>query len=155
MVGITNTNILSTFPLIRAAIVANSTLSTKFGVSNIYEFEPKHKSASFKGFPYFWVNLPNNEPNNEPDTVVFDNSFHLEDIEASVLLRIDYLARDKVRDYANAFLKAINDYESTFQSSGYYDVKVSLIDVNPNQRIEQKEIVEVEFLITFRGQVRR
>ena len=70
MVNITNTTQLSVFSLIKTAITSNATLSTKFNATNIYQFEPNHKSASFKGFPYIWVNLPGTDT----QKVVFDNS---------------------------------------------------------------------------------
>ena len=151
MTAITNTTVLSTFSIVRDAILNNSTLSKKFNTSNIYQYEPKHKSRNFKGFPYFWVNIPSKDS----EKAIFNNSFTEDLFEITVLLRVDYEAREVVLDYVNAFNKAIQDYESVFQASGYYDVMVDLIDVNSNQQIEQKELVEVEFVVGNHGQVLR
>jgi hypothetical protein len=151
MTAITNTTILSTFSLIRAAVVANSTLSVKFNASNIYQFEPKHKSAGFKAFPYIWVNIPSSGS----EKVVFDNNFELREFTVTVTLRVDWQARDKVLSYCNAFIKAMNDYESVFQAVGYYDPLTELLSVDSNVVIESKEIVEAVFDITLHGQVGR
>jgi len=151
MTNIDNTTVLSVFNIIKNAIIDNNTLTTKFNASNILQFEPKHKSASFKGFPYFWINFPESEP----EKIVFDNNFTIRSFDVPVILRVDYQARSRVLDYANAFLKAIEDDELVFDNSGYYDVMPSIIDTNPDQQIEEKEVVEVEFNIALRGQVSR
>jgi len=152
MTVINNESVLSIFPLIRSAIMANSTLSVNFNKDNILQFEPKHKGVDSDGFPYFWANIPSTEE----DKVVFDNNFTETRLMVSVFLRMDWNEdRDNVRDYCNAFMRAIWDYENTFESSGYYDVMIELIDVNPNQLIQTKQVIESEFLITFRGQVNR
>ncbi len=151
MTVINNENVLSIFSLIRDAITANSTLSPKFNVNNIHQFEPKHKGIPSGGFPYFWANIPSTEELK----VVFDNNLTLHELTVPVLLRMNWDARDNVLSYCNAFLKAIRDYESIFESSGYYDIMVDLIDVNPNQAISQNQVVESEFMITVHGQVFR
>jgi hypothetical protein len=152
MVMIQQESVLSIFTIIRDAIKANTTLSAKFNNTNIHQFEPKHKAgASFKGFPYFWINIPSTDT----EKLVFDNSVVPHTFSVGVLLRMDWEARSKVLDYANAFMYAIGEYESTFDDSGYYDVMVHLIDVNPNQVINMKQIVETEFELTFKGKVRR
>ena len=150
-IQITNTTVLSTFSLIRAAILANATLSPKFTTNDIYQYEPKHKSRSFRGFPYFLVNIP------ETDTekVVFDNNFTEPALSVNILMRVGYEARSNVLNYANAFLKAIEGYESSFQASGYYDVMVTLDDVDSNIVIDSKELVEAVFTIEFHGSVAR
>lgn len=151
MTSITNTTVLSLFDLLKAAVVADSTLSFKFSANNILQFEPNHKAVNFTGFPYIWFNIPNTDSSK----VVFDNNFTVKDLSVSAFMRIDWLARSNVLSYANAMIRAIESYESTFQASGYHDVMIDVIDVNPHQIIDQKDIVEVEFLITFRGQVSR
>ena len=151
MAQIRSDEILSCFSLIRDAILANATLAVKFSKGNIYQFEPKHKSHSFIGFPYIWADVPGADP----EKTVFDNSVVEHSFSAPILLRMDWEARDNAVSYANAILKAIADYESTFQRSGYYDVMIRLVDVNPDQVIEQKQIVETEFEISFHGSVRR
>lgn len=151
MVQITNTTVLSVFSLIRDAIVANTDLAVRFNLNNIFQYEPKHKAANSTSFPYFWINLPDTEQ----EKTVFDNNFTLREFEISAVLRVDYLARERVLGYCNAFLKAIEDFESTFEASGYYDVMVDLEGVDPSTVIENKEVVEAIFSITFHGQVTR
>lgn len=151
MTEIDNSSILSIFPLIRSAIISNSTLSARFNTQNIYQFEPKHKAGNFGGFPYFWANIPSTDSSK----LTFTNSVVPHSFDVTVLLRMDWEARDNVLNYCNAFLKAMADYELNFEVEGYYDVMVSLIDVNPNQSIQKKQVVESEFLITFQGQVQR
>ena len=141
MTAITPTTQLSVFTLVRAAILANSTLAARFPSNDIYQFEPKHKSSSFRGFPYVLINIPESESTK----LVFDNSTVPKEFNANIFLRIEYGDRNNFRAYANAMIKAMEDYESTFQSSGYYDVMIDMIDVDSNQIIEQKEIVEGVF----------
>jgi len=151
MVQITNTTQLSVFSLVRAAIVADTTLKTKFSSKNIHQYEPKHKSGSFTGFPYIWINVP------ESDTtkLVFDNNFTLKDFTEDVYLRMEYMARDNYVSYCNAIIKAVEAYESTFQAAGYYDIKIDLISTDSNQVINSKEIIEGIFEIKWHGQVTR
>lgn len=151
MVAITNTTQLSVFSLVRAAITANATLSYRFNNANIYQYEPKHKSGSFKGFPYIWIDIPATDTTK----TVLDYSVSEKEFTADMYLRLDYRARDNTLDYANAIIKSIEAYESTFQSSGYYDVKIELVSVDSNQVIDQKELVEAIFEITWHGHVTR
>lgn len=151
MTAIKNTTIISVYDLISSAILANTTLSAKFDTHRIYQLEPKHKSTNFYGYPYFWISVPQATSSK----LVFDNSVVPHEFSVTVLLRMDWEARDKAIDYANAFLAAIADYESTFAKSGYYETMVDLIDVNPNQIIDSKQLVETEFKVSFKGQVRR
>ena len=151
MGSIHSESVLSVFNLVRDAILASDVLSKKFETKMIVQFEPKHKSRGFSGFPYFWVNIPEATP----EKLVFDNSLVNEELSCTVILRMDWEARDNYLSYANAFLKAIADYESTFESAGYYDVMPRLIDTNPNQTIEEKQVVEGEFSLDWHGHVRR
>ena len=151
MVNITNTTQLSIFSLVRAALLANSTLSVKFTNSHIHQFEPKHKSSAFTGFPYILVNIPELDQ----EKVVFDNNLTLKEVNVSLILRMDYFARDKYLSFANAIVKSIEDYESTFESSGYYDVMIELLGTDSNIVIESKELVEGTFELRYHGQVSR
>lgn len=151
MTQITQTTILSTFDMVSAAIKANAVLSAKFNDNNILQFEPKHKSNSFYGFPYIWVNIPSSPE----EKVVFDNNFTFRDFDVLVVMRVEWEARSKVVEYCNALLDAIGDYESTFEASGYYDTMISLDDVDSNTVIQSKELVEAVFTITWKGHVGR
>ena len=65
------------------------------------------------------------------------------------------MARDKVLGYCNSFIKAIKDYESTFESSGYYDVMIDVIGIDSDTVIDSKEVVEATFELSWHGQVSR
>lgn len=151
MTNVEKNTITDIFPLVRDAILAFSSFDKKFTVRNIYEYEPRHKSSNFLGLPYFWIKAPQITP----EKTVFDNSVTENEFVTTVFLRVGYEARQKVREYNNYFLKAIMDYEDTFQENGYYDVMISLIDVNDSQEISQERIVESEFQITWQGTITR
>jgi hypothetical protein len=149
MVSITNTTQLSTFSLIRAAIIANSTLSAKFNATNIYQFEPKHKSSSFTGFPYILINIPST---NQQDEDYVGDRITRKDFEVEIILRMDYLARDNYPTYASALLYQLRHSRSTFEASGY-----NLISIDSEQptvmATEQKEIIEGRFILTLSGEM--
>lgn len=151
MVNINSSTQLSVFDLIKAALIANSTLSSKFNSNNIFQYEPKHKGIGTVSFPYIWVSVP--ELSDEH--VVFNNNVTLKDLSASLVLRMEYQAKDNLLSYANAIVEAVEAYESTFQASGYYDVKCEVQGVNSDTVIDQKELVEADFMISFKGQVSR
>jgi len=149
--GVDNTAQLNFFTLIKDALLANSVISAKFNTTNIHEFEPKAKAGAFNGFPYILVNT---EPT-QTQILTFNNKTTEKQFGAMLFLRIEFLARDKFKDFVNAIIKAIESYESTFQSSGYLNVTIDFIDQDDNQVIHQKELVEGTFEITFRSLVER
>jgi len=151
LASINNQTQLNTFELIRDALLANSTISAKFTTNDIYQYEPKHKSADFRRFPYIWVNLPSTET----DPLVLDHSTTLKNLTGNIFLRVEYLARDKFRNFANAIIFAIEAYEDTFKASGYYTPLINLIDTDPNAVIDQKELVEGTFELSHQGAVAR
>jgi len=151
MTTIRTNSVFSVFPLVRAALVANSTLSTKFPVEKILEYEPKHKSTNFVGFPYIWVVFPRSDESK----LTTNGSLYESEVSCALLLRIEWDARSKGREYCNAIMEAITDYEDTFQSSGYYDVHVDLINSDSNFIINQKQILQFEFELTWKAMVRR
>jgi len=57
---ITATTQLSLFSTLRDIIRTHATLSARFRTTDFYEFDPNHKSASFRGFPYFIIRPANN-----------------------------------------------------------------------------------------------
>ena len=151
MVAITQTTQLSIFSLIKSALLNNSTLSTKFNSTNIIQYEPKHKSSNFIGFPYIWVNVPTTD-----DTIlVLGDDLRLKDLSIELYLRMEYLAKDNYLNYANSIIRAIESYKSNFKSSGYHRVGIELINTDPNQVIQQKEIIEGIFNLTADGSVVR
>lgn len=139
------------FSLVCDAILANTVLSAKFDKSRIVQFEPKHKAAQALGFPYFWANIPSMDSTK----LVLNNEFTMKEFSVPVLLRIDWVRRDRVLEYSNAFVKAIGDYDSVFGLSGYYEVLCDVININPGQVVDGKEIVEAEFELSFKGHVAR
>lgn len=151
MTQITATTQLSLFSLIRSAIKANSTLAVKFSDKNIFQFEPKQKALDAVGYPYIWINVPSTDS----AKLVFNNSVVPKELDVDLYLRVEWMARDNFLNYANAIISALEAYESTFQSSGYYDVMCEMVDIDSNQVIDQKEIVEGVFRVRFHGQVAR
>lgn len=151
MVNITSTTQLSTFELIRTSLTGNSTLSQKFNNSNILQYEPKHKGVAATPFPYIWINIPGLGD----DHPVFDNSVTIKTVTVDLFLRVEYLAREKFLDYSNAIIAALEGYESTFNGSGYYDVKCELLNVDPSVVFDEKDVVEGVFELSFTGQVSR
>lgn len=147
---------LNLFSHIRSALIANSVLLTKFNIGNIYQYEPKHKSTSFNGFPYIWINLPETPDNKK---LTMSNSVRDKMFTVPLILRMDYMvianiaSGDKFKDYCNAIIDAIESYDSTFQDNGYYDVEIELQNVDPSVVINQKELVEGIFEIRFHGKV--
>ena len=146
-----NDSQLSVFNTIKNAILANSVLNVRFRSCDVYEFEPKLKSAGFSGFPYFRIEFP--ELGGEK--AVMDYGLEFREWSVLVHLRVEFLARSKVRDFANAFIKAVEDYVGVFESSGFYDVGVGLENVDDSLVIDQKELVEAIFRVSFHGGVRR
>lgn len=151
MVEITKTTQLNIFSLIRDALLNNSTLSTKFNTNNIVQIEPKHKSNNFCGFPYIWANVPTTES----DILVIKDGVRNKEFTVDMYLRMEYLAKDNFITYANNIIYAIEQYKSTFLSSGYGNVSIELIGTDGNQVIDSKEIIEGFFQLTANGKVVR
>lgn len=151
MVNVTNTTQLSTFSLVRDALLANSELAKTFSKQNIFQFEPKNKGMNAVGFPYIVITLPTTET----DPLILDHSTTIKSITGTIILRVDYLKRDNVRTYCNNIIRAIESYEGTFNSSGYYTPLIELIDLDENIVINQKELVEGTFELSFQGAVTR
>lgn len=149
MVNITANNQLNTFSLIRGIVIANSTLSAKFSTSNIHQFEPKHKSHSFTGFPYIIINVPDTDPIEE-DYV--GDRIARKEFSVEIVLRMDYEARDNYPTYASALLYQLRTSRSTFEALGY-----NLNDVSSEQptvmATDQKEIIEGRFTLTLSGEM--
>lgn len=150
MAQITNTTQLSIFSLIRSAIKANSTLLTKFSDRNILQYEPKHKSSSFVGFPYIVVKIPVTET----EFVTLDHSDTEKSLDVTLILRMDYLAKDNFLNYANALIKAIESYESTFDTNGYFNTEINVRSVDEVAN-DQKDLIEGTFILSYLGSVGR
>ena len=151
MAELVNTTQLNTFEIVRDILLTNSTISAKFGLEDIYQYEPKHKSAEFRGFPYIVIKLPSTDT----DPLTLSHGTTLKVFNGTILLRLEYLARDKFRDFANAIISTIEGAEETFRSSGYYTPLIELIDVDENTVIDSKELIEGTFELTNQAGVDR
>ena len=150
MPSITNTTQFSTFALIRGILISNTTLKTKFNLNYVFEFEPKHKSINFCGFPYLVIQVPTTET----DLLTFNHANTIKDFNVTILMVMDYEARDNVTNYCNALIKAIESKESSFQSVGYYNPKIELISAVPEIQ-DQKQLIVSEFRLELMGGVER
>lgn len=150
MTSITNTTQLSTFSLIRGLLISNTTLKTKFNMNNVFEFEPKHKSSNFYGFPYLVIQVPTTET----DLLTFNHANTIKDFNVTILMVMDYEARAKVTEYCNAVIKSIESNESSFQSVGYYNPRIELISATPEIQ-DQKQLIVSEFRLELMGCVER
>lgn len=147
---ITNTTQLSTFSIIKGILKNNSTLSAKFKDSDYYEFEPNMKSMSSNDLPYIVIELPTTDTG----IMTVDNSISFKELSIPLMLVVDYDARSKFTEYANAIIKQIESSESTFEASGYYGIRIDLVDTSI-EIVDQKQIIVGEFEITSIGSVRR
>jgi hypothetical protein len=148
MVQITNTTQLSTFSIIRSILLSNSVLSKKFSTNDFYEFEPKHKSNSFKSFPYIIINVPSADNLNE----YLGDIINHKEFEVEIILRMDYLARDNFSSYASNILYEIEKSNSIFSANGYHLIKIS--SSSPELlSVQSKEIVEGNFSLLIEGEV--
>jgi len=151
MAAISSTTQLSVYSTIKSLLQTSSVLNTKFTSNDYYQFEPNAKSASFRGYPYIWINIPETET----DLLVTDHSTNLKDFNIDIILRMEYEARDNYLTYANAIISTIESGESTLQSAGYYNVKIELIGTDDHQIIEQKQVIEGLFQLSVNGYLGR
>ena len=148
MVRITNTTQLSTFSMVRNILLANTILAKKFQLKDFYEFEPKHKSTSFSGFPYIWIDVPDtNEADNFLGEIIENKEFDIK-----IILRMDYEARANFSSYASIIISELTKSDSTFQASGYALESVKKIN-SDSILMDQKQLVEGEFELILQGEV--
>lgn len=153
MAEVTSTIQLSTFSVIKSVLRTNSTINTKFTTNDYYEFEPNTKAVSFNGYPYFLIRVPTTDTN----LLVLNNSTTIKDFSVQILMRMDYEARANFTKYAGAVISTIESSSaaSTFEANGYYNTKIELLSVSDKTIIDEKQIVEADFLLTFHGNVNR
>ena len=131
-------------------LLTNSTLSAKFTPNDFYEYEPKQKSATFRGFPYFVIKTPSSDMSFvSMNHAVTDRMFDVE-----IIMRVEYLARDNVLGYINAIAYQIDASESTFEASGYYNPRINVRNVIEVTE-DSKELVEATFTFSCNGFVNR
>lgn len=147
MVDVTSTTQLSTFSILRGILLSNSTISSKFRISDFYEFEPSLKDAKVS-LPYMVISLPTGDS----ETLTTADSYKEFSIDISLIC--DWEARDNFTNYANAVVSSLDSARSTLKASGYYDSEVSLIDSGTEER-QSKKLVTASFRLSMYGVVRR
>ena len=149
MTQITNTSQLSTFSLIRTIILTNSTLSTKFNVNNILEFDPKLKSLNSPGFPHIIVNVPDVD-----DTEGYLGDYlRRKEFDVEIILRMGYEAKDNYTSYASNLITVLDASNSTLNASGYHLIKVNSDGKPELITINSKECLEGTFSLMLEGEV--
>lgn len=151
MTSVTKSSQLDIFSLIKQVLRTSTVLNGKFGTNDYYEYEPNQKSSAFNGFPYIVIRVPSTET----DLLVLNHTTTIKGFNIPIILRVEFSARDNFKTYANAILDTLESGTTTFQDSGYYDINIDLIDTDDQAIIDQKEIVEGMFELTFQGYVNR
>ena len=141
----------SQFNITKAILLTNTVISKSFDSDRILEFDPKHKSGNFPGFPYIVINIPTTDT----DSLTLSHETTLKAFDVQIILRLEYLARDKVRGFVNAIVSTIEGAEETYRTAGYYTPLIDVDDIDPNTVIDQKELVEVIFSLKSQAGVTR
>lgn len=147
MANITQSTQLNLFTTIVNAIRSDTVLSKRFKTKDFYEFEPNFKSREVS-LPLFVINIPNTSD----DEKVVNNATVMKSFTTTILLKMDYSARDNARNYCNRVITALEDNESSFTSLFYYDLSIELDDV-VEEIEEQKQIIVATFTLGLRGAV--
>lgn len=150
MADITNTTQLSLFSLIKTALKGNSTLQYKFKDSSYYRFEPSFKANSFSGLPIIVIKTPETDS----EFLVLDHTNNLKGFSVTIMLMMDFSARDKFDDYANAIVAELESEEATFENSGYFNAEIDLLDVGEDI-IQERRVVIGTFEFRVGGSVSR
>ncbi len=150
MTDVVNTTQLSLFSLIKTELKTNTTLNQKFTDSSYYRFLPSFKSLSFTNLPIIVIQTPTTDG----EFLVLNHETNLKDFTVDLLILIDFGARDQFDTYANAIIAQIESAEATFETSGYYNTAVDLIDIGEDE-IQERRIVAGSFEIRFSGTVQR
>jgi hypothetical protein len=149
MSRITNTGQLATFSIIKTIIKTNSVLGAKFKDRDFYEFEPKHKSASFNGFPYIIINVPDTDIADD----LLGDSIRDREFTIDIVLRMEYLARTNYSSYASNLLTILDSANKLFEAYGYSLVSVNTSGTPEVVVMDQKELIEGTFTLVLRGEV--
>ena len=150
MADITKTTQLSLYDLIKAQLVANSVLSGKFNDASYYRFEPSLKAFSFSQLPIIVIRTPTTSS----EFLVLNHSNNLKSFSASILLLVYFSAREKFDSYANAIIAQMEGAESSFESSGYFNLECDLLDVGEDL-IQDRKVVSGTFEVRCTGGVSR
>lgn len=150
--NISKSNRLDLFSKIKSAILNSAILQRKFKDENFYEFEPPFHSLTFKHLPYIVINIPSTDT--KDDVQVFDHNIVGKDYEFTIMLVMDYEARDNFKAYAQEIMKNIEAKESDFELDGFYDLEIDLIR-SPVELLDKRKVISGEFKLTFNGSVNR
>ena len=149
MSQITNTGQFSTFSIIRTIIQTNSVLAGKLSTGDFYEFEPKHKSPSFRGFPYIIINVPDVDI---AEDMLGDYLRH-KSFMVKIVFRMDYLAKDNYSTYISNLMTVLDSANQSFEAYGYSLIKVESDGPPEALSMNQKEMIEGRFTLTLHGEV--
>lgn len=149
MPNVTNTAQLSLFDTLVAAIRKDSTLAKVFQVKDFYEFEENFKSLKSPKLPHIVIKMPATET----DRLVVDATTTLKTFTYPIIMKLDYTARAKARDYCNRLIRAIEQNQADF--TNYGTPKIDL-DVFPEPEYEdQKQLIVAQFTFEIYGAVSR
>lgn len=150
MVDVTSTTQLSLFALVKAELLSNTTISGKFRDASFDRFEPSFKSFSFPTLPLIIIETPGTDS----EFLVLDHSNNMKAFNANIILLIDFTARDKFDEYANAIIFQLESAEATFESSGYFNLEIDLVDAGEDI-VQDRKIVRGTFELRLSGSVSR
>lgn len=150
VVEVDNTKQLNLFDTIRNILQTNKVLAEKFTKSHFYLFEPLPKDNKFSEYPYIVIQLPETDT----DLVVLDHQTTLKPFIIPIKLVVDFVATDKVLLFSNAILSAIEASEETFETLGYINLKIKIVD-SSEELADQKNVAAVFFELNFDGRVLR
>jgi len=150
MANITNTTQVSLFSLVKAVLKTNSTLNQKFRDKDYYQFQPSFKTFSFSSLPIIIIRTPTTITNN----LVLSHTQTEKEFDAEITIIMDFNARGKFDTYVNAIIAELESSEATFESSGYYNLKVEMNDSGESV-IQSKSVVTGILGLSFTGGVSR
>lgn len=150
VVAITKTAQLSIFDTLKGVLKSNSTLSRKLRDNDYYEYEPNLQSLSFKQIPYIAMVTQSTES----EKLTIGSRDRLKNYTVEFVLVMDYQARDKFREYAEAIIRQIELSQSTFEAQGVYDMNVDLSSSSV-ELVNSKQVVTGTFTLTYSGVVER
>ena len=151
MTSVTKTTQLSIFTIVRDLLRTNSSIAARFPQSSFYEYDPKLKSNAFRGFPYIVIRTPSTDT----DLLTFNHTTTMKNFTIPIDLVVEYTARDKFKDYANAIISTIEGGETTMEASGYYNTKIEVSDVQDDAIIDSKEVILGTFDLEVTGAILR
>ena len=147
---VNKTEQLNVFDTFVTSMLSNKTLSAKFKKADFYDFRPLTKSARFAGFPYIVFNYPSTKTEFED----LKRKLTSKDFESEVLLIVEFDARGKFREYANAMIAQVEADQADFRTAGYDDVILELLDSDVELE-NQKKVIVGRFVWSANGMVER